>query len=784
MDDRSNHKQNLTRLVHENGKIHYKMYKDGKKWVFAGITLMGGILGANVGVSAAHADTTTGAGNNPSKEAKKDVLAGNDSATIPSTSTSNSGVSSNQDSQAKLDQVSTSMSEALQLSTSNSQSLSISNSTSLKLSISASTSLSMSTSTKADQEAGTDQQVHQTDLDQAKQPATDQSVVRPEQLENQHGGQGTANQSSSQANQTEEQSGAPVAKLQTMVAGVATADNNKVAQQQPANSAINEQTAYNDIKQKAPQDAVVSINAHDGVANIGLPTNVTPSAAVLAGITEAGKKNNLKTNFVHLNADGSQRDTLHVASDPDRNRQSFEDQVKNGDSAKTPTSVTVLTPDQVTNNERYKQAAIANNAYAKVESYSQLKAAWENNSIRYIDIANDIQFKNGEQQIKTRNTGNSVIINGNNHIVDLGNNNFAFKNNSDNPTEITISNITFKQGYTSNKNISSSLVYAAQGKFVTANFNNVTVQPSTAGNTKGNVQNPIRIFYGIGSKLTFSGNNVFELSNEIARGMGRVEIANNAHVTLNRTANDSEFSEFNFNVYEKDGNAGEGNLFIMGDNSSNTVNSYDNKAEDFPAIYHKLGGMRVGDNVTWSQSGFRYFLNGDQGNAGRDHKNAEFIFGQNFHIKADAANRRGAIKLIGNQKAIFNAGTVMDIQQQDKRPVVDLRNNSSVEFISPKSLHLAIQDDDGRPNAARKGIISGTGTFTMDNSGIKTWINRDSPENVPDGNDSTKFVKLVVKNGEATVTDLDGQVADSTILTNNTRELQTEALSAGKIKIE
>ncbi|ORI82625.1 KxYKxGKxW signal peptide domain-containing protein, partial [Leuconostoc lactis] len=63
----------------EEKKLHYKMYKDGKKFVFAGIASLSFFVFGGVSTEAVHADTTSG-----------NLTA----ATVNSTSDTNSAVSS------------------------------------------------------------------------------------------------------------------------------------------------------------------------------------------------------------------------------------------------------------------------------------------------------------------------------------------------------------------------------------------------------------------------------------------------------------------------------------------------------------------------------------------------------------------------------------------------------------------------------------------------------------------------------------------------------------------
>ncbi|WP_169790478.1 KxYKxGKxW signal peptide domain-containing protein, partial [Liquorilactobacillus aquaticus] len=829
---KGNQKRNMYRLLRENEKVHYKMYKDGKQWMFAGMALLGGVLGANIGIRPAHADTVSSTANT-SKQLDDKVLANNDSATIPSTSTSTSTVSSTStnDNQTKLAETSTSMSLALSTSTSNSLSESTSGSVSLSTSnstvysTSESTSESNSISNKKssadskteptkDSQASTDSTAGNTSTSGDSQATNDSvasnnstsnnstlsnstsnnSTSNNSTLSNSTSNNSTSNNSvlnnSTSNNSTSNNSALSNSTLNNITSNNSTSNNSTLNNSALNNSALNsstsnnstssssgsaatEQSIYNQVAKAVPSDTVIAVDTNAKTISLGA-TGTSASTPLLEAVSKIGEANGLAVNLVSLDANGNLT-SLPVASDPDSGRNDFNNDVTNPSKENTPTSVTVATPDQVTNDATYYATAVANGTEADVSTYDQLRLAWANSNIAYIKVTANIAYASGNTAMSYRANGASVIINGNGHTIDLGTQNLGFLSNST-ATTVTLNNATFEQGFAVNDGNGYSLIYSGNGSQLTVNTNNITLTSSAS-----NGNNPIHLMYGVGSKVVFSGKNIFNISNEITRSVGSINIANNSSVTLNRTSNDIGFSEFYFETIAPTGSVGYGNTLTMGDGSSNAAYSYNNRTESFPAMYLFIGGVTAGDNVSWTQTGFQYFINGTQVGY---YPNATFAFGQNFKLSAPITTMPGAITVGNNQKVIFNAGTTMDIQQRYNAAILQINGSASVTFISPKSLHLAIQNSTGAAVSTTAGIVAGTGTLTMNNSNIATWTGTNSSTTKPAGDASAKFVNLKYTNGTTTLTDSSGNSASSTILSRTTRELQTLALPVGTINVQ
>ncbi|WP_282799378.1 KxYKxGKxW signal peptide domain-containing protein, partial [Lactococcus lactis] len=503
--------------------------------------------------------------------------------------------------------------------------------------------------------------------------------------------------------------------------------------------------------------STVSVLGGGAVAGVAVATQTESVSANTSGATIPAAKALATTAGSTINK---------VATDPDINRGDFETGLNTTPSS--PTSVTVATPDQVLNDATYKSTAITNGTYANVTTYAQLQSAWANANITYIDITANVTYPtSGGTAMTNRANGASVIVQGNNNTVDLGTQSFDWANITTSTT-FTLSNMVAQQGFAANDGNGYSLISPSGATQLTANVNNLTLTKSTS-----NGNNPIHLMYGVGSKLVFSGTNTFNISNEVTRSVGSINFANNSSVVLNRTSNDIRFSEFYFETVASSSSVGYGNTITMGDGSSNTANTYNGQSANYPAAYLYFNGITAGDNVQWSQTGFQYFINGQQGAAAT----AKYTFGQNFNLSIPKSTQPGAIRVQGTQSVLFNAATTLDINQWANGAVIQTNSaGSSVTFISPKSLHMAVDTATGTPSTGP--LVSGAGKFTMNNSSINTWQGTNASPATPDATGT--FGNLTVQNGTTSVT---GGTATSSIINTSTRELQTNALPVGDIKI-
>ncbi|WP_286958132.1 MULTISPECIES: KxYKxGKxW signal peptide domain-containing protein, partial [unclassified Lactococcus] len=468
-----------------------------------------------------------------------------------------------------------------------------------------------------------------------------------------------------------------------------------------------------------------------------------------------------------------------VAVDPDSNRPDFENILTdNANNIKSPTSVNVATPDQVINDAQYKAQAQADGTYAAVSTFAELVSAWNNQTIRYIDIQNNIESVDGSN-FQLRNEGNDVIIQGNNHTLNLHQKSFGLSNVTSKATTITFTNMKVIQGFPYGEAERGLLdggasQWGANGPLLTANINNVSISNESDTDSSKVAIHAVNVNYG---KAVFSGSNVFRMNHEITRGITKIEVANGASLDYFRpdVNADGDDSVFWFDNYNSNPNSpGYGNTITMGDGSS-----FDAKAEvginiNYPAFYNYTNGIIAGDNVSWTQDGWQRFMHGGEGAAA----DAKWVFGQNFRLSIPRATQSFSAAYINrNQSVSFAANAVIEVNQWNAGALINVNSASAkVEFTSPKALNFAIKNSTGENAAGR--LIQGAGAFTLNNSSVSSWKGVNASPNTPDATGTVG--QLTYKNGVTTVTD---GTADSSILTSNTRELQTNALSVGEIKL-
>ncbi|MBZ5979098.1 KxYKxGKxW signal peptide domain-containing protein, partial [Leuconostoc gelidum subsp. gelidum] len=765
----------------KEAKTRFKMYKSGKQWLVSGLTLVGGLLGTQLVDGSVSADSTTADNAGTTKENNSDTLVTKSTAVIPAdktventttsttdkaventtTSTTDKAVENSTtrttDSALKtVDTQSVSSSQSLSASLSTSDSASTSNSMSM------SDSLSSSVVNSASLKDSTSISISATSKDGSS------SVVAAHDSSANQSASTTAKQSTNVSSSNT----VITSKTSTLVAGTSALSVANSTVQAPATVTSQQLT---ELENKLPENSKVVLDAKANELNVMLPRTALITSSVSTLVKNFADQNALVANFAMLT--DQQSDTteyqLDVQSHPDSNRAGFSNSVSTNDTTSTsPTSVKVAVPDQIINDATYHQQAIAAGTARNVANFADLQTAWSTASVNYINITSDFSAPT-TGNLANRANGASVIINGNGHTIDLRGQTFTYGSAST-PTTFTISNATIKEGFAVNDGNGNSLISAVPAAQLTANINNITLTKSDL-----NGYNPIHVMYGVGSKINFSGTNVFNLSNEVTRSVGSVNFANNSSVTLNRTSNDIAFSEFYFETQAPTGSVGYGNTLTMGDGSSNAAYTYHGQPANYPAVYLNIDGITAGDNVNWTQTGFQYFINGTQSST----SNAKFTFGQNFNLNAPVTTQPGAIRLQGTQQAVFNAGTVMNIHQQATGGIFQVANTSSITFISPKALYLNTESSTGVSTNTAGGIFTGAGTITMNNSSISTWVNPNNSTSKPAGDANAVFVNLRYANGTTTLTDVSGNTATSTVFNNTTREMTTKAIANGKINV-
>ncbi|GHU36623.1 hypothetical protein FACS1894192_03610 [Bacilli bacterium] len=487
-------------------------------------------------------------------------------------------------------------------------------------------------------------------------------------------------------------------------------------------------------------------------------------ALVLGNIPAGMKVNALTSQDVGLEK---------VGTDSDLKRTEFEDAVKHPDADRSFTSIKIEQPDEITNDATYKATAIANNTYRLVSSLSDFISAWRDGSITYIEVEKDLPnttFTNGE-----RPNGASVIVQGNGHTVDLGNNTLKL-GQIKSETTTTFNNIELKEDLTvgTSQTVSTSLINAngGIGTKLTVNLHDFNVSQSTVDSkTKG----PINVIYGIGARVVLSGENTFKIAGSITHKAGSVEVANNASVKLERNPSDLFIGEFNFEKLPS-GSVSKFSGLKMGDGSTNDASQYAStgNAPNAQPVSGNAEMVKTGDYVTWKLLNFGYFTR----IGGYD--SPAFTFGQSNTIDIPKIINGNMMTSGYGKEVVFNAGTTLDITQKLSSDYSPIQNSAgAIRFISPKTLHFAIETPGSLVKAGKIYYATSGSAMYITNSVIEGWTGTNARPKSP--NFSSTFRELKVLDNGARV---DGSNrTDTNLFGATTREFQTVATGVGEIKI-
>ncbi|WP_414843216.1 KxYKxGKxW signal peptide domain-containing protein, partial [Fructilactobacillus fructivorans] len=485
MRGKGNKKQNIRLALQDDARTHYKMYKAGKQWMVAGISLIGGLLGATIGVTSVSANSVTTTSNNTSKENKDaDVLPNKNSATISSTSQTTSSTTGSQvDSQAKIDQISTSMSEALSNSTSASMSIANStNSTSdnkvssnsgsttansqkkADTNTSTADSATQADSTKANNQTKTDQQSNQNSTTN-KVASTSDSKTAKADSNNPLANSTSQVNSATAASQTITDNNQPIAPLQPGARlNSETANSNSLGNSQTENSQsitsasnlnsesnsvngtstsadtstseANNQKVYNQVKAVVPADATVTVDSQHQVINVGLANGLTPDTSTLAALSSIGENNNMSVNIKDLS--GNKNSEANSTSTVADNVLANSENVLSNNSASTSQndSTSMSQSGSTSTSQTDQQSTSAQNSTSEVQqntNSNNVVLASDQNTV-YVNNANELynELVNG--------TANNIVVTGDINFANLRN----FNNGQEvvvqinNPRDLTI----------------------------------------------------------------------------------------------------------------------------------------------------------------------------------------------------------------------------------------------------------------------------------------------------------------------------------------------------------
>ncbi|GFH42830.1 hypothetical protein Hs30E_13810 [Lactococcus hodotermopsidis] len=487
--------------------------------------------------------------------------------------------------------------------------------------------------------------------------------------------------------------------------------------------------------------------------------------------------------------------TLTVANATDSLRQAFDKEIDYNDRhpAKSSTSVTVPLPDQIEHLEDYEKQArklLDGNggyAYKEVSNFTQFKAAYDNQNVRYIKIMGDFNELSADWNALNNRT-KDIIIDGQNHKVNFGGVALRLGDIGNNQINFTITDIDVTS-YIPSLGDRSLILNSDDGSNWQININNLTANQSIAEeNDDSHQMNRLVRNMGPNARTTFSGTVSAQTMQEYA-WVSNISIVNGAKLKSNRPSNgESDAMFYNWNATGKTSN-GRTDVMIGDGASISAENIYRNNS--YGLFYSQYDDLKAGDNVTWYQNGFNNLFQ-SSGKAGK-----VFEFGVNTKVTALNLTANQSARLQNRFNITFAAGTELDVRQIFPGWVFYIDENSSLKFTSPKALHIANYDNSN----SNKGnplntytIINGNGEFIMDNSSISTWNNANAyypsadatkPSLTPP--DATaKFSKMSISRNNANIikTGSDGNTGTINATdASGMRELQTNAIPNGTIKL-
>ena len=143
----------------------------------------------------------------------------------------------------------------------------------------------------------------------------------------------------------------------------------------------------------------------------------------------------------------------------------------------------------------------------------------------------------------------------------------------------------------------------------------------------------------------------------------------------------------------------------------------------------------------WKQDGFQMLLDFSR-YSGSQSNDRTAILVKSANDGNSSTVGSNSLNVTNRAVVTFNAGTVLDLQQWNANTVVNVASGATVRFISPRALHLARLTSSGAVSAGR--LITGSGTFVMNNSQISTWQGSSSQTAAPEGNRNLKLVEMTI----------------------------------------
>lgn len=766
-------KNNYRKLLRSNKSERYKMYKSGKHWVYATITSFTGIAGLSITPIVAHASEITPP-LDASKEANaENVLANKTNAKIPASST--------QESEATSQSESMRPSESFSESESNTQSQSATESTSVTESQSMSDSETENNATSIEASQSVSESMS---LSEEKSGSESESLSISESA--------SISESGSLSSSASESTSLSLSQSTSGSHSTSVSQKNQPKQTVSEKNKVESQKAQDLFDQLVPKKVQASVDTTTNALEIVVKDGKSPSTSLIRAAQQYASANNLIASFA-ITTQSGQIVKINVSADPDMGREEFEQAINDGNKTNSPSGVTVDVPDQVKNKELYKQTAIANGTYAAVNDWATLKAAYGNASITYIEVTANIT---AATNVATRDLGwraTSVIIDGNGFTVNMAG--AAFNVGTSSTVRGSIFTITdvnlihWQSGTNSGDSGTGNADGVIDSRSATGgygywyfNINNVTLEGRDGVSGTDTSYQPRRLLDAEDSHVTLSGKVIANVKQELMQ-IGEVAIANGAHVELNRTAGTTGYSMFYYMAIRGNNasDTGFNHTFKVGDGATiigNELSTYN--SNNYPLVYYGFNSITVGDDVTWKQDGFQMLLDFSR-YSGSQSNDRTATFGQNLQMTATRTVGSNSLNVTNRAVVTFNAGTVLDLQQWNANTVVNVASGATVRFISPRALHLARLTSSGAVSAGR--LITGSGTFVMNNSQISTWQGSSSQTAAPEGNRNLKFVEMTISGSTTTIKDTAGNVTTSNIVDTSTRELATVAIAPGTVTV-
>ncbi|GAB2023678.1 hypothetical protein RyT2_27550 [Pseudolactococcus yaeyamensis] len=482
---------------------------------------------------------------------------------------------------------------------------------------------------------------------------------------------------------------------------------------------------------------------------------------------------NLPTELV-VNAGPINGTVNSVGTDSDSKRTDFEDVVYHPTNNNSATSLTVKIPDEVTADARLKADAIANNTITRPKTLAEFLNAWKDSKVTYIEVEADIPSTLMTSTARP-NGAPPLVVQGNGHTVDLGGTNLKLAAVTS-ETSVTFNNINFKEDIagTATADSSSFLVTASgTGTKLTVNMHHFSLSRSDASST---TKGPIHGVYATGARVVFSGDNTFDMAGGIVRSVGSVEIANNASVTLKRNATDIYTSALRFAALPS-GSVGKFSGLRIANGARLDIEQFNTtgKAKDATSLDGVYNEVTTGDDVTWRQQNFGYFIR-----SGQDTGN--WTFGQKNSIEIPRILNGNALTSAYGKNIFFNAGLKLELKQNLANSYSPIQaSQAMIRFISPNSLHVAIQNTYGNSQSGKifYGVDTMNGKMLFTNATIQGWTGTNNSSSA--ANFTSTFKTLEVReNGSRK----DGSPrTDANVFGNTTREFKIEGSGVGEIKI-